>query len=55
MLRSALGKVMWVGRATIFLVGLSVILALVSGIATAAVAGDGPGRSSTWARTRSTA
>ncbi len=34
---------MWVGRATVFLVGLSVILALVFGIATTAVAGDGPG------------
>ena len=31
MLRSAASKVMWVGRATVFLVGLSVILALVFG------------------------
>jgi hypothetical protein len=38
MLRSAAGKVMWVGRATVFLVGLAVILALVFGVATAALA-----------------
>jgi hypothetical protein len=29
MFRSAVGKVMWIGRATVFLVGLSVILAVV--------------------------
>jgi hypothetical protein len=43
MLRTAAAKVAWVGRATVFLVGLSVILALVLGVATmalAAVPGD---------------
>lgn len=33
MIRSAASKVMWVGRATVFLVGLAVILALVVGAA----------------------
>jgi hypothetical protein len=37
MLRGAVSKVVWVGRATVFLVGLSVILAVVLGVATAAV------------------
>jgi hypothetical protein len=41
MFRSALGKVMWVGRATIFMVGLAVILALVFGIASSAFARNG--------------
>ena len=43
MIRSAASKVMWVGRATVFLMGLAVILALVLGVATmalAAVPGD---------------
>ena len=35
--RSVVGKVMWVGRATVFLVGLAVALALVLGVATAAL------------------
>jgi hypothetical protein len=43
MLRSTLSKVMWVGRATVFLVGLAVILAVVLGVATAALAGTGVG------------
>ena len=43
MVRSALSKVAWVGRATVFLVGLAVILALVVGLATAALAGTGVG------------
>ena len=43
MLRSVVGKVMWVGRATVFLVGLAVILAVVFGVATAALAGTGVG------------
>ena len=38
MVRSVFGKVMWVGRATVFLVGLAVILALVFGVTTAAFA-----------------
>ncbi len=38
MLRSAAGKVAWVGRATVFLVGLAVVLAVVLGVATAALA-----------------
>jgi hypothetical protein len=43
MVRSVLSKVMWVGRATVFLVGLAVILALVIGLASAAFAGTGFG------------
>ena len=38
MIRSALSKVMWVGRATVFLVGVAVTLALVLGVATTALA-----------------
>lgn len=38
MLRSAAGKIMWVGKATTFCVGLAVVLALVLGISSAAVA-----------------
>lgn len=41
MIRSAASKVMWVGRATVFLVGLSVILALVLGVATTAFGANG--------------
>jgi hypothetical protein len=41
MVRSAAKKVMWVGRATVFLVGLAVILALVFGVASRALAGSG--------------
>jgi hypothetical protein len=41
MIRSAVGKVMWVGRATVFLVGLSVILAVVFGVASAALGANG--------------
>jgi hypothetical protein len=41
MLRSAVSKVMWVGRATVFLVGLAVILALVFGAASAALGANG--------------
>ncbi len=43
MLRRAASKVMWVGRATVFLVGLAVVLAVALGVATstlAAVPGD---------------
>jgi hypothetical protein len=36
-IRSAASKVMWVGRATVFMVGLAVILALVLGVATTAL------------------
>jgi hypothetical protein len=43
MLRSAASKVMWVGRATVFMVGLAVILALLFGVATTALAGTGVG------------
>ena len=43
MVRSALSKVMWIGRATVFLVGLAVILAVVFGAATTALAGTGVG------------
>jgi hypothetical protein len=48
MIRSAASKVMWVGRAAVFVVGLAVILALVFGIASAALAGNGD-----WARATS--
>jgi hypothetical protein len=41
MVRNAATKVMWVGRATVFLVGLSVILALVFGVATTAMGANG--------------
>jgi hypothetical protein len=41
MLRSATSKVMWVGRATVFLVGLAVILALVLGVASMAMSATG--------------
>jgi hypothetical protein len=41
MLRSTASKVMWVGRATVFLVGLAVILALVFGVLSRAVAHSG--------------
>jgi hypothetical protein len=37
------GKVMWLGRATVFLVGLAVILALTVGLASTALAGTGVG------------
>ena len=43
MIRSAARKVMWVGRATVFLVGLAVIVALILGLTTAALAGTGVG------------
>lgn len=42
-MRSVLSKVMWVGRATVFLVGLAVVLALLFGVAAAALAGTGIG------------
>jgi hypothetical protein len=41
MVRSAVSKVMWVGRATVFLVGLAVILAMVMGVASAAFGANG--------------
>jgi len=41
MTRNIFGKVMWVGRATVFLVGLAVMLALVMGVATMAFAANG--------------
>lgn len=41
MLRSATSKVMWVGRATVFLVGLAVILALLFGVASTVSAHTG--------------
>lgn len=41
MFRSAASKVMWVGRATVFMVGLSVILAVVFGVASMASARNG--------------
>ena len=41
MLRNTASKVMWVGRATVFLVGLAVILALVFGVAATAMGANG--------------
>ena len=41
MLKSAVGKVMWVGRATVFLMGLAVILAILLGVATTALGATG--------------
>jgi uncharacterized iron-regulated membrane protein len=41
MIKSALGKVMWVGRASVFVVGLAVILAMVMGLASAAFSATG--------------
>jgi hypothetical protein len=41
MLRATASKVMWVGRATVFLVGLSVIVALVLGVASTALGANG--------------
>jgi hypothetical protein len=41
MVKSVAKKVMWVGRATVFLVGLAVILALVLGVASTALGADG--------------
>jgi hypothetical protein len=43
MMRTVASKVMWVGRATVFLVGLAVILAVMLGLASAALAGTGVG------------
>lgn len=39
--RSAAKKVLWVGRATVFFVGLAVILALIFGVASTALGADG--------------
>lgn len=41
MLRNTASKVMWVGRATVFLVGLAVILALLFGVASTAMSTTG--------------
>ena len=41
MLRSAASKVMWVGRTTVFLIGLAVILALIFGMVSRATAHSG--------------
>ncbi len=41
MVRSVVSKVMWVGRAIVFLVGLSVILAVIFGVASRALGTDG--------------
>lgn len=41
MVRSVVSKVMWVGRATVFMAGLAVIIALVLGVATAAFGANG--------------
>ena len=39
--RSVVSKVIWVGRAKVFLVGLSVILAVIFGVASTALGADG--------------
>src|SRR5687768_10405096 len=41
MVKSTVKKVVWVGRATVFMVGLSLILALVLGVATTALGATG--------------
>jgi hypothetical protein len=41
MVRSIVSKVMWVGRATVFMVGLAVILAVAFGVASAAFGANG--------------
>jgi len=41
MLKDAISKVMWVGRATVFLVGFAVVLALLFGAASVALGADG--------------
>src|SRR5215218_7782981 len=41
MLRSTVSKVMWVGRATVIMVGLAMILALVLGVASMALGANG--------------
>lgn len=41
MLRNVASKVTWVGRATVFLAGLAVVLALVFGVATTAMGANG--------------
>ena len=41
MVKSVARKVIWVGRATVFLVGLAVILALIFGVASTALGADG--------------
>lgn len=41
MLRNAASRVMWVGRATVFLVGLAVILAVIFGVASTALGKNG--------------
>jgi hypothetical protein len=41
MVRSVVSKVMWLGRATVFLVGLAVILAVIFGVASMAFAANG--------------
>jgi len=41
MVRSAASKVIWVGRATVFVVGLAVIMALLFGVATMALGANG--------------
>ena len=43
MTRTMIGKVMWVGRATVFTIGLAVMLALPVGVASTALAGTGIG------------
>ena len=53
MLRTVFGKVMWVGRATIFMMGLAVMLAVVLGVATTALAGTGVGATFNLGKTNS--
>jgi hypothetical protein len=43
MLKAAVGKVTWVGRTAVFLVGLAVILALVFGVVSMLLATNGDG------------
>jgi hypothetical protein len=47
------GRVVWIGRATVFLVGLAVVLALVFGAASTALAGAGVGATFNLGKTNS--
>lgn len=41
MLRSAIDKLMWAGKATVFMMGLALMLALIFGMASAAFGANG--------------
>jgi hypothetical protein len=47
---TVLATTMWAGKATTFMVGLAVVLALTVGLASTALAGTGWGPASSWGR-----